>query len=179
MVKPVVRRILAPVDLAESREPELGYAIGLAAQLRAELLLLAVVDTPATINLIGHHNNMGDRQAADRQAAGGSRVVSTSSDAGKAKAAHGRDFEQELQDEVRAKLQQLVDRAAAAGVRALGHLTFSEDVEEQILKEALVERVDLIVVRSQGRTGIMKALLGSTAGEILKAAPCPVLVARA
>lgn len=152
MVKPVVRRILAPVDLAESREPELGYAIGLAAQLRAELLLLAVVDTPATINLIGHH---------------------------RAKAGHGRDFEQELQDEVQAKLQQLVDRAAVAGVRALGHLTFSEDVEEQILKEALVERVDLIVVRSQGRTGIMKALLGSTAGEILKAAPCPVLVARA
>ncbi|MCB9879602.1 MAG: universal stress protein [Planctomycetes bacterium] len=158
MVKPVVRRILAPVDLAESREPELGYAIGLAAQLRAELLLLAVVDTPATLNLVGHHNQIGPQRA---------------------KGGQGRDFEQELQDEVHAKLQQLVDRAAAAGVRALGHLTFAEDVEEQILKEALVERVDLIVVRSQGRTGIMKALLGSTAGEILKAAPCPVLVARA
>jgi nucleotide-binding universal stress UspA family protein len=75
-------------------------------------------------------------------------------------------------------LQQMVDKAAAAGVQALGHLTFSEDVEEQILKEALVQKVDLIVVRSRGRAGIMKALLGSTAGEILKAAPCPVLVAR-
>ena len=42
-----------------------------------------------------------------------------------------------------------------------------------------MQRVDLILVRSGGRTGIMKALLGSTAGEILKAAPCPVLVARA
>ena len=79
---------------------------------------------------------------------------------------------------MRAKLQKLVDQAAEAGVRALGHVTFSEDVEEQILKEALVERVDLILVRSQGRHGFMKALLGSTAGEILKAAPCPVLVAR-
>jgi nucleotide-binding universal stress UspA family protein len=147
----VVQRILAPVDLAEAREPELGYAIGLAAQLRAELLLLAVIDTPATVNLIGHHGSAG----------------------------RGGGFEQELQREVQSKLQQLVDEAAAAGVRALGHLTFSEDVEEQILKEALVERVDLILVRSQGRTGIMKALLGSTAGEILKAAPCPVLVARA
>ena len=152
MVEPVVRRILAPVDLAESREPELGYAIGLAAQLRAELLLLAVIDTPATVNLIGHHRAM---------ASGGS------------------DFEHELQAEVRAKLQKLVDQAAAAGVQALGHLTFSEHVEEQILKEALVERVDLILVESKGRSGIMKALLGSTAGEILKAAPCPVLVARA
>lgn len=152
MVTSVVNRILAPVDLAESREPELDYAIGLAAQLRAELLLLVVVDTPATLNLIGHHGSAG----------GSARST----------------FEQELQEEVRAKLQEVVDQAAEAGVRALGHVTFSEDVEEQILKEALVERVDLIVVRSRGRHGFMKALLGSTAGEILKAAPCPVLVAR-
>ena len=147
----VVKRILAPVDLAEAREPDLGYAIGLAAQLRAELLLLAVIDTPATLNLIGHHGATGG----------------------------GRSFEQELQSEVQTTLQRIVDLAAEAGVQALGHLTFSEDVEKQILKEALVERVDLIVVRSQGRHGFMKALLGSTAGEILKAAPCPVLVARA
>jgi nucleotide-binding universal stress UspA family protein len=151
MVAPVVRRILAPVELAETREPELGYAIGLAAQLRAELLLLVVVDTPATVQLIGRHRAM----------AGG-----------------GRDFDKALQQEVEGMLQQMVDKAAAAGVQALGHLTFSEDVEEQILKEALVQKVDLIVVRSRGRTGIMKGLLGSTAGEILKAAPCPVLVAR-
>lgn len=151
MVAPVVRRILVPVELAESREPDLAYAIGLAAQLRAELLLLAVVDTPATVSLIGRHRAM----------AGG-----------------GRDFDQALQEEVQQMVQRLVDQAAAAGVHALGHLTFSEDVEEQILKEALVQRVDLILVRSRGRSGIMKALLGSTAGEILKAAPCPVLVAR-
>ena len=147
----VVQRILAPVDLAESREPDLSYAIGLAAQLGAELQLLAVIDTPATLNLIGHHGSTG----------------------------RGGGFEQELQQEVEAKLQRVVDQAAQAGVRALGHLTFSENLEEQILKEALVERVDLILVRSLGRSGIMKALLGSTAGEILKAAPCPVLVARA
>jgi nucleotide-binding universal stress UspA family protein len=91
----------------------------------------------------------------------------------------GRDFDAALQQEVQAMLQAIVDQAAADGVHAYGHLTFSEEVEEQILKEALVKRVDLIVVRSRGRSGIMKALLGSTAGEILKAAPCPVLVARA
>ena len=51
-------------------------------------------------------------------------------------------------------------------------------LEEQILKEAVLQRVDLILVRSHGKSGFMKALLGSTAGEILKAAPCPVLVAR-
>ena len=130
---------------------DLSYAIGIAAQLGAELKLLVVIDTPATVNLIGHHGSSG----------------------------RGGSFEQQLKDEVEAKLQRAVDQAAQAGVRAVGHLTFSEDVEEHILKEALVERVDLILVRSRGRTGIMKALLGSTAGDILKAAPCPVLVARA
>jgi nucleotide-binding universal stress UspA family protein len=151
MVAPVIRRILAPVELADRRDLDLGYAVGLAAQLRAELRLLAVIDTPATVNLIGGH----------RATSGGG------------------DFDRALQEEVQAMLQKLVDQAAAAGVAAVGHLTFSEDVEEQILKEALVQRVDLILVRSRGRAGIMKALLGSTAGEILKAAPCPVLVARA
>jgi len=151
MPAPVVRRILLPVELAETREPDLSYAIALAAQLRAELLLLAVIDTPSTVHLVGRHRAM----------AGG-----------------GRDFEKALQDEVKTMLQQMVDKAAEAGVLALGHLTFSEEVEEQILKEALLQKVDLILVRSQGRGGIMKALLGSTAGEILKAAPCPVLVAR-
>jgi nucleotide-binding universal stress UspA family protein len=151
MPEPVVRRILAPVELAESREPDIAYALGLAAQLRAELLLLVVVDTVTTVQLIGRH----------RQQDGGDR-----------------DFDKALREEVRQMLQQMVDRAAEVGVRARGHLTFSEEVEEQILKEALVQKVDLIVVRSRGRAGIMKALLGNTAGEILKAAPCPVLVAR-
>ena len=73
----------------------------------------------------------------------------------------------------------MVDEAAASGVQALGHLKFSEEVVEQILREALVRKVDLILVHSHGRTGLMKSLLGTTAGEILKAAPCPVLVSRA
>jgi len=151
MSTPVVRRILTPVELSQGKEPDFGYAVELAAQLRAELLLLAVIDTPTTVSLIGRHREME---------------------------AGGRDFEQGLMLEVKSLLQTVVDAAAKQGVKALGHVTFSEDVEEQILKEALVQRVDLILVRSRGGSGIMKALLGSTAGEILKAAPCPVLVAR-
>jgi len=151
MVAQVVRRILAPVEIADNRDLDVGYAISLAAQLRAELLLLAVIDTPTTVDLIGRH-----------------RAIASSS----------ADFDKALQDEVKAMLQRLVDQADAAGVKAVGHLTVSEDVEEQILKEALVQRVDLILVQSRGRNGIMQALLGSTAGELLKAAPCPVLVAR-
>ena len=149
----VVRRILAPVELSESEEPDLSYAIRLAAQLGAELKLLAVIDTPATVNLIGKH-----RASAEVQ---------------------GEDFTSTLIAEARGIVQSIVDQAAQLGVKALGHVIMNEEVEEQILKEALVHKVDLILVRSKGRGTLMKALLGSTAGEILKAAPCPVLVARA
>ncbi len=129
------------------------YAVRLAAQLRAELLLLAVIDTPATVNLIGKH-----RATAE---------------------AEGENFTSTLIADAKAIVQSVVDEAAQQGVKALGHGTVNEEVEEQILKEALVKKVDLILVRSKGRGTLMKALLGSTAGEILKAAPCPVLVARA
>src|SRR5262249_37418280 len=136
------------------------YAIGIAAQLRAELLLLAVIDTATTVAMIGRHRT----PASARGGMGGLGNMGN--------------FEQGLLQEVRGPLQQGVDRAAKVGVKALGHVTVSEEVEEQILKEALVQKVDLILVRSRGGSGFMKALLGSTAGEILKAAPCPVLVAR-
>ena len=149
----LVRRILAPVELSETEGPDLTYAIRLAAQLHAELMLLAVIDTPATVNLIGRH----------RATAG----------------AVGEDFTSSLIADAKGIVQSLVDRASQEGVKALGHVIMNEEVEEQILKEALVQRVDLILVRSKGRGTLMKALLGSTAGEILKAAPCPVLVARA
>ncbi len=139
------------MEMAEARDSDCAYAIGLALQLHAELLLLAVIDTPTTVALVSRH---------------------------RATAASAHDFEHNLMQEVTAELQKLVDRAAKAGVRAKGHVTFNEDPEEQILKEAMLQKVDLIVVRASGGRGIMKALLGSTAGEILKAAPCPVLVAR-
>ena len=158
MPSPVVHRILAPVELADSKTPDLTYAIDIAAQLRAELVLLAVVDTPATVQLIGQH----------KAEAAGTHVHD-----------RPRDFNETLMDDAKAIVQDVVDAAAQAGVKALGHVTMSEEVEEEILKEAMLQKVDLILVRSHGRSGISKALLGSTAGDILKAAPCPVLVARA
>lgn len=157
MSDPVVRRILAPVELSDSREPDLSYAVGLAAQLGAELELFAVVDTPATVNLIGRHKAI----------AAGARVADRS-----------KNFNANIVKDARSILQDLVDEATRLGVHARGHVTMSEEVEEEILKEALLKRVDLIVLRSRGQGTLMKAMLGSTAGDILKAAPCPVLVAK-
>lgn len=39
-------------------------------------------------------------------------------------------------------------------------------------------KVDLIVIGSEGRTGLGRALLGSVAEKVVRTAPCPVLVVR-
>ena len=147
----VIEKILVPIELVESNAPDAAYAIQVAAQLGADLILVAVIDTPAAATMVANHQ-----------------------------VEHGRreGFNEILVEEAKHILQRIVDQAAAAGVVAWGHATVSEEVEAQILKEAIVQKVDLILVRSHGRSGLSRALLGSTAGEILKAAPCPVLVAR-
>lgn len=151
MAERVIHKILVPIELVEEREADATYAIRLAAQLRADLLLVAVIDTPAAAAMIARHKGRHPRGAG---------------------------FHEVLVQEAKAVLEDLVAQAAEHDVQAWGHVTVSEEVEEQILKEAIMQKVDLILVRSHGRSGISKALLGSTAGEILKAAPCPVLVSR-
>jgi len=151
MVGRAINKILVPVELVEEAAPNADYAIELAAQLKADLILVAVLDTSAAASMIANH-----------------RVEHSTGDG----------FNDILVAEAKLILQGIVDQAAKVGVVAWGHATVSEEVEAHILKEAIVQKVDLILVRSHGRSGISRALLGSTAGEILKAAPCPVLVAR-
>jgi nucleotide-binding universal stress UspA family protein len=49
----------------------------------------------------------------------------------------------------------------------------------EIIRTAAEWPADLIVIGSHGRHGIQRALLGSVAEEVMRHAPCPVLVVRA
>jgi nucleotide-binding universal stress UspA family protein len=49
---------------------------------------------------------------------------------------------------------------------------------EVILRRARQLGVDLIAVTTHGRTGVDRMLLGSVAEEVLRRAPCPVLLTR-
>lgn len=49
---------------------------------------------------------------------------------------------------------------------------------EEIVRAATDERADMIVMGTQGRTGLDRLLLGSVAERVVRAAPCPVLTVR-
>ena len=151
MSKKVISKILVPVELVEETPPDIGYALQIANQLDAELIFVAVIDTATAASMIRRIEMKHDRREG---------------------------FNEILVSEAKAVLQGFVDEAGQLGVKSWGHATVSEEIDAQILKQAIMQKVDLILVRSHGRSGLNRALLGSTAGEILKAAPCPVLVAR-
>jgi nucleotide-binding universal stress UspA family protein len=153
----VVEKILVPTDLTRWAEVAVDYAVDLARQLGAEVRFFAVIDSATIVELIGSH--VRDRE---REQEKGSRAA----------------FHQSLVDDAKRVLQRDVDRAAARGVRALGHAKVSEEVEREILAEAEVAAADLIVLMGHERHGLAQLLFRSTTEEILRRAPCPVLMIR-
>ena len=59
------------------------------------------------------------------------------------------------------------------------HTLLTEGVPfHQIIRAAKRLRCDLIVMATHGRTGLVHAIMGSVAENVLRRAPCPVLVVR-
>ncbi len=80
--------------------------------------------------------------------------------------------------EVRGELRTwLSDRGLPVGIRT--HVSVSTSPEKAIAELASALRVDLVVLPSHGRRGISRLLLGSVAEQVVRLAPCPVLVLRA
>jgi nucleotide-binding universal stress UspA family protein len=68
-------------------------------------------------------------------------------------------------------------REKAAGVNLETALLYGKPAEE-IVRYAREKGVDLIVIGSQGKQGITRLLLGSVAENVIRTAPCKVLVVR-
>ncbi len=54
----------------------------------------------------------------------------------------------------------------------------NDDVDDGIAEYARDNKFDIIVMGTHGHSGIGRVLLGSTAEETIRKAPCPVLVVR-
>jgi universal stress protein A len=67
--------------------------------------------------------------------------------------------------------------ATASGLRARSSVGIGAPHKE-IIAAAALEHADLIVMGTQGRGGLDRALLGSVAERVIRLAPCPVLAVR-
>jgi nucleotide-binding universal stress UspA family protein len=63
-------------------------------------------------------------------------------------------------------------------IRRVEAVRLGSDAAETIVQYAKKHGVDLIVMASHGRTGLRHLLFGSVAEQLLRTAPCPVLVIR-
>lgn len=84
--------------------------------------------------------------------------------------------------DVRRKLDEMMEdwvrRAKAEGIEAEGVLATGTPYVE-IGKAVERHAIDLIVMGTHGRTGMARAIMGSTAERVVRLAPCPVLTVKA
>ena len=149
MEKPKISRILAPLDFSEISRRVLDYALLLAGQNRAELVLMHAVHVPP----LAEANTWIEP------------LLSPS-------------VEQELRLQLRStaenKLKELQERCAREGVAAT--ICILEGVPNgEILRCAEEQKADLIVMGSQGHSAVSRFLIGSTAERVVRRSHLTVL----
>ncbi len=81
-------------------------------------------------------------------------------------------------DEVLAMLEESRSEATQAGVQSVETFARQGDAADAILDVAEEQRADLIVVGNRGMTGAKRFLLGSVPNKVSHHAPCSVLIVR-
>jgi nucleotide-binding universal stress UspA family protein len=141
------KRILVPVDSSGTSSRGMSEAVRLAKAARARVMLLHVLDEYPALSMPEAGVAAGTMIDAIRET--GERVM-----------------------------QKNVKAVARSGVKPEARLVESVtgSIGSAILQEAKRWKADLIVVGSQGKTGLKRALLGSAAEDIARDSPVPVLV---
>jgi universal stress protein A len=88
-----------------------------------------------------------------------------------------RTMEQTLITEAKKRLANFATKETTRTVSVETQVVVGEPIWE-ICQAATREHADLIVMGSHGRTGLSHVFLGSVAERVVRHAPCPVLVAR-
>lgn len=146
----MISKILVPTDGSETSQKAVNYAVGLAKQTSASIVLLSVIDQSAF---------MATAVPAD---AAPTHLIEP--------------LEEYLKLAAEAYLQEAKELCRKSGVKAEKVITMGHPVEE-IIREAEKVNADIIVIGSHGRSALASAILGSnTFGLIHKDTRFPVLV---
>lgn len=144
-----MNKILFPTDFSDAAQRAFIYALHLADKFGAEITTLHAYDLPQAndIELTPSLRNFYDNMDLY-------------------------EFES-YRDEV----PPLVETAQAHGFDhiQMQHVLKKGDPESAILEVAVTDAIDLIVMGTTGARGLKEIFMGSTAGEVMENAPCPVL----
>jgi nucleotide-binding universal stress UspA family protein len=82
-----------------------------------------------------------------------------------------------FQGRLRAELEKIAQKGLARAMKV--SVQIREGIPfDTITTVARKLKADLIIIATHGRTGLMRALMGSTAERVVRHAPCPVLMLR-
>lgn len=144
-----IDKVLVPTDFSDFSKPAMTYACAMAARFSSELHLLHVCPEPAM--LVPEAGGIGVAGV----------IVETD----------------EIEASALAQLQQLPGDDWENN-REIHRETRVGSAFYEIINYAKEHDIDLIVIGSHGRSGLMHLLMGSVAENVVRKAPCPVLTVK-
>lgn len=144
-----LKKILVPTDFSEFSKPAIDYACAIAARFDSQLHLLHVVPDPA---MLVPESHAFSAEAMEAQAAA---LIEDAKQRIESLPGNGWENNQPISREVR-----------------------TGAVFLEIVEYAKSNDIDLIVIGTHGRGGLMHVLLGSVAEKIVRKSPCPVLTVK-
>ncbi len=145
------KKILVPTDFSVYADNALKQAIDIAKQNKSRIYLFHVIDDGFQQCAVDYCLNEGDVQ----------RILKESI--------------KNAQDKLQQEVKKITDSNSKIEIvydakRGIPY--------EEILKEQEEKGIDLIVIASHGKTGILKNLLGGVVDKVVKRAKCQVLLVR-
>jgi nucleotide-binding universal stress UspA family protein len=143
-------KILITTDGSKYSENAVDYGVDLAKKLGCEVIALYVISLKhLEMFALGHHDDIGGYEKANES----------------------------LLAEGDCALDYVASKGEEQGVEVSRNMPRGYPAEE-ILKAAKTENVGLIIVGNLGKTGLEHLLMGSVSEDVVRKAPCPVLVVR-
>lgn len=140
------RPLVFGTDFSPASSAAFDKAVELAKREGAELVIAHVYEPPADL---GHSGLADDLIAAD--------------------------LEDKIRRDVERQLDQVVQKARAAGVPNVRGVVLAGHASERLSDLAVRTGAEMLILGTHGRTGLRKILTGSVASKAIVTSPCPVL----
>jgi nucleotide-binding universal stress UspA family protein len=143
-----IKKIMVAVGFTEYSEELLGYAAGIADSIVAEMIVVNIINS-RDVEAVGAIAAMGYEVDSEHYVSG-------------------------VKEERRRALEQMLKKISFPAERIRSVFRVGHPVEE-LLKIAVKENVDLIVMGIKGRSDLEHMLVGSVAEKVFRRSPIPIL----